>query len=295
MMEYNSYKSDSKLSLFSDGLQQDLQTFPVDPQHFGEVLPFFAQLLPEGAAFVQCLHHSPAELDLALGLHHESEVGFQFVDVRGVQEGKGALEVGWRYLLEQLQKEGGLLVLLECFDDLLSVLQVLVPCLDLSVLELFIGVFFDHHLIHVLFLLVSRDSLIVGLLPNPKTAVESTCDDVVSSCGHSQRSNFQNVFLEIHDELMRVSIPKLDMSVLASSYHVVSLIQELDSSDWLSMREDGLDRMSEIEVPETDVLVNTAGDEQGIIGGDVEGVDGQFVSVELKAVLVGVGVLDVDL
>ena len=61
------------------------------------------------------------------------------------------------------------------------------------------------------------------------------------------------------------------------------------------MGEEGFDAVSEIHIPKPDIFISAAGGEKGIIGGDIEGVDGKFMPVEFEAVFVAVGVHDVDL
>jgi hypothetical protein len=87
--------------LLSQRPQEYLQAFSINSEHFVEFLPLFPQLLPKITAFVQSLNHSPAKFHLLSPLYAESEVSFQFAHVGCMQEGKSALQVCRRDLLDE--------------------------------------------------------------------------------------------------------------------------------------------------------------------------------------------------
>jgi hypothetical protein len=150
-----------------------------------------------------------------------------------------------------------LLFVFKSLDDFLAVLQVLISRLHFTILELFSCVFLNHDFIHIFFGLIPSNCLIIGLLPHSKPSIQSSSDDVIPCSGDSKRSNLQNILLKIHDELVSVAVPKLDMSILAATDDVVSIMDELDGSHCLAVGKDSLDGMAEIHIPEANVLVDT--------------------------------------
>ncbi len=97
-----------------------------------------------------------------------------------MQEGKSGFEVRRSDLPEHLQQLKRLLIIYQCLDDLLSVLEVFIASLHVLLLELLVCILFDHYLLRVSLGLVARDGLLVSLPPDPESTVESSCNDEVA-------------------------------------------------------------------------------------------------------------------
>jgi hypothetical protein len=103
--------------------------------------------------------------------------------MRAVEKRESRLKIGRRDFSEHFDQLEWLLIVDQGFDDLLAMLEVLVACFDVFLLELFASVLLDHDLFCVSFSLVARDCLLVPLLPDPKPSVESACNDEISRRG----------------------------------------------------------------------------------------------------------------
>lgn len=109
--------------------------------------------------------------------------------MRAVEKRESRLKIGRCDFSQHFDQLEWLLIVDQGFDDLLAMLEVLVACLDVFLLELFAGVLLDHDLFCISFSLVARDCLLVPLLPDSKPSIESTCDDEISRRGDNYISN----------------------------------------------------------------------------------------------------------
>lgn len=64
---------------------------------------------------------------------------------------------------------------------------------------------------------------------------------------------------------MGITVPKFDMSILAATDDIVSVVDELDCGHCLAMCKDSLDGVAEVHIPKANVLINATRDQQSII------------------------------
>lgn len=94
---------------------------------------------------------------------------------------------------------------------------------------------------------------------------------------------------------MTVTIPELYMCIFSCTYHVMSVLYEFDICNWKFMSEYCLDTMSKVQIPESDILINTWTDQNSIIRTDIECCDRQFMSIKFQKWFSSVSIEQMDL
>jgi hypothetical protein len=109
--------------------------------------------------------------------------------MRAVEKRESRSKIGRGDFSEHFDQFEWLLIVDEGFDDLFAMLEVLVACLDVFLLELLAGILLNHDLFCISFSLVASDCLLVPLLPDSKASVESACNDEISRRGDNYIPN----------------------------------------------------------------------------------------------------------
>lgn len=94
---------------------------------------------------------------------------------------------------------------------------------------------------------------------------------------------------------MTVTIPELYMSVFSCTDNIMSVFYELDISDWKLMSEYSLDTMPKVQIPESDILINTWTDQNSIVRTDVKCCDWQFMSIKFQEWFSSIGIEQMNL
>ena len=173
--------------------------------------------------------------------------------------------------------------------------EVFVPGLLIFVFEFLCCVLFNQNFFSILLLLISGYNLISALFPDSKPSIKSSRNDEIP-CGWSHYwLNFKDIPINIHDELISIKIPEFHMPIFASWKSIVSIFQKIDWGNWLGMGKNRFDAVSVFQIPYFNIFIGTSRQKNGVIWCDINGWNGEFMSVEFECIFASISVLNVNL